>query len=166
MENLFAPLSKLVGLHRQLLETLRQEREALVNADKKEIQTAAFAKEATLHAIHAAERERVQATAEIALQWKMPLQELTLTRIIQELEPTQPKQAEQLRSAFNALTILIERVREANHYNGALLERALENILVMKNNVLGESMPKTQTYTQAGQKSGVSQQARLISKEA
>lgn len=159
-------LSQLVGLYRQLLDIVRAEREALTQADKKGIQDAAFAKEAMLQALQAAERARTSAVAEIAVAWMRPVAELTLGAIIREIEPHDAKRAEQLRSSLNALVLLVQRVQEQNEYNGALIERSLENIQVMKGNILGAADPSAQTYTPQGQKSAAGQQARLISQEA
>lgn len=166
LDKLHAALSHLIGLHRQLLETLRQEREALTAADKAAIEECAYAKDACLQAIAQAERDRAAVVVELALQWKRPLSQMTLSWIFTELEPTNPTQASALRSQLNALVILIERVQEQNLYNGSLIEKALANLETMKANVFQNEAPQAQTYTSQGGRAQAPTQSRLISQEA
>lgn len=166
LEKLQAALSHLIGLHRQLLETLRQEREALTSANKSGIEECAFAKDACLQAIAQAERERGMIVAELSIEWKRPLSQMTLNWILTETEPTQPAVASALRSQLNALVILIERVQEQNQYNGALIEKALAHLDAMKSNVFQNDAPQAQTYTPQGSRALAPSQSRLISQEA
>ncbi len=159
-------LHKLIGLHRQLMDTVRLEREALANADLKSVQEATYAKEALIQAIRTAENERLKQMAEIAVSWKRPLRDLTISNLIIEVQADQPKLADQLRSAYNALTILIQRVTEQNDENRKLVEESLDHIKNMKRNVLGESVPKSDTYSAQGQRVTTTGGSRLISKEA
>jgi flagellar biosynthesis/type III secretory pathway chaperone len=159
-------LQKLIGLHRQLLDTVRSERDALVQADVKSLQDAVYAKEALVEAIRSAEGERLKQVAVLAVTLKKPLKDLTLSQIAIEIQGRDLKQADALRSALNALVILVERIREQNTYNKGLVERSLENVNQMKRNVLGESSPTGSTYTKGGQRSGSKGNSRLISKEA
>jgi flagellar biosynthesis/type III secretory pathway chaperone len=166
LSSIFQTLQKLVGLHRQLMENVRFEREALTNADLKGVQETTFAKEALVEQIRQQESARLKATAELALTWKRPFKELTLTNIIIAIQARDPKGAEQFRGVYNALTILIQRIREANEYNRGLVEKSLEHVHNMKRNVLGEAVPKSETYTPQGQRQPYTGGARLISKEA
>jgi flagellar biosynthesis/type III secretory pathway chaperone len=159
-------LQKMTGLHRQLWDTVRAERDALVLADNKALHDAVLAKEALIEAIRQQEYERVQQLEVLSIAWNRRPQDLTLSEIAIQLQGRDPKRAEQLRSTYNALTILIERVTEQNADNGVLAARSLEHIENMKKNVLGEGAPHSGTYTQEGQRAGASSGARLISKEA
>jgi len=159
-------LQRLVGLHRQLLDTVRMEREALVQADAPRIQEATCAKQALIEAIRQAESERLKRTGELALLWKKPLRELTITNIVLAIQGVDPKSAEQFRSIQNTLVIMVQRISDQNRDNQTFVERSLEHVKNMKKNVLGESAPKTNTYTQQGQRSNPVAGARLISKEA
>ena len=166
MDALTAVLQKLVGLHRQLLEVVRAEREALVQADRKGIEDAFLAKEGLCQEIQRCESDRVTAVGALALRFNRPASELSLREIIKELEPTEAQKAEQLRSLFNALTVLVDRVRVQNASNGDLLARSIEHVKNMKDNILGAREPENQTYTARGQKSTGTQQARFLSQEA
>jgi len=166
LTQVYQTLEKLVGLHRQLLDTVRMERDALVQADKKGVEEAVRAKQAIIEAVRMCESERLKKVGELALLWKKPLRDLTLPLIIIAIQGEDPRAAEQLRGAYNALTILIQRITDQNNDNRAFVEKSLEHVHAMKRNVLGESVPKSNTYTQQGQKSNPVNGARLISKEA
>ena len=166
VDSIQASLQKLTGLHRQLMETVRMEREALISADIRRIEEATVAKHALVDAIRQAESERIGCVADLAVELRRPLRELTLPAIIILVQGENPKRAEQLRTAFNALSLLIKRISEQNADNQKLVEESLIHVQEMKGNVLGETTPKANTYTAKGQRSGVQSGARLISKEA
>jgi flagellar biosynthesis/type III secretory pathway chaperone len=166
MQGVHAALQRLVGSHRQLLDACRLEREALVQADLKQIQETTLAKQGIVEQIRQAESQRIRHLSELAMRWKKPLRELTLPNLIIAVQGTDPRLAEQLRSSYNTLTVLIQRITEQNDDNRALVERSLANIDQMKRNVLGEAVPKSNTYTPQGQRAGVTGGARLISQEA
>jgi flagellar biosynthesis/type III secretory pathway chaperone len=163
---IYQTLQKLVGLHRQLLDTVRSERSALTNADLKGIQDATYAKEALIEAIRSAETERVKATAQFAVELRRPFNEMTLPNIVIHVQGKDLKQAEQFRTVFNTLTTLIQHIRDQNEDNRLLVERSLEHVNNMKRNVLGESAPQAATYTSQGQRSHNAGNSRLLSQEA
>lgn len=158
-------LQKLIGLHRQLLDTVRLEHEALANADLKSVQESTFAKQGLIENIKAAESERMKAVAELSTVWKKNPAELTLSAVIIEVQGRDQKMAEQLRSSLNALTILVKRVTDQNEYNRLLVDRSLENIHQMKKNVLGEAVPRNDVYTSQGRKATGAGGSRLLSTE-
>ena len=166
VENILPILQKLIGLHRQLHEVCRSERDALIAADVKQVQEFIHAKELVIETIRQEEAKRIRLTAELAIELKRPMSELTLSNLIMEIEPQFPKVAEQLRSAMNALVILIERAKKINDSNLEFIERSLGHVHNMKRNVLGEAVPKSDTYGAQGQKLPHTGGARLISKEA
>ncbi|HAR44565.1 MAG TPA: hypothetical protein DCS07_18350 [Bdellovibrionales bacterium] len=102
----------------------------------------------------------------LSLLWRKPLRDLSISQVIIAIQSDDPRGAEQFRTANNVLTILVQRIKEQNDSNRALVERSLEHVHVMKRNILGESVPKSNTYLQNGQKSNPVAGARLISKEA
>lgn len=159
-------LQRLIGLHRQLLDACRMEREALIAADLKLIEESTLTKQTTVEAIRAAEGARLQRVADLALALKQPVHDLSLPNLAILVQGKEPKLAEQLRSAFNALTVLIQRITEQNEDNRALIHKSIAHVNDMKRNVLGEAVPRSDTYTAHGQKAGVTGGARLISKEA
>ena len=166
VQRVYSSLQKLVGLHRQLLDTCRIEREALAQADLKQIEESTLAKQTVVDAIRQAEESRILHVTELARLWKKPIRELSLPNLILAIQAQDPKASEQYRSSFNTLTILIQRIIEQNDDNKRLVARSLANLNEMKRNVLGEAVPKSNTYTSQGQRAGVTGGARLLSKEA
>jgi hypothetical protein len=166
LNSIYQILQKLIGLHRQMLESVRLEHQGLVEADLKAIEEATRTKEALIAAIRQQESLRIKHTAELAVEWKRSLRELTLTEIILTVQAKDIKAAEQFRSALNALTVLISRVKEQNSANHMLVEKSLLHVGNMKNNVLGQTVKRTETYTHRGQRAVKPGEARLLSREA
>jgi len=166
LEPLYHVLQKLTGLHRQLLDTVRMEREALVAADKKSIQETTYAKEAIIEAIRQQESLRMKCMGELFAIWKKPPSEMTLKQVMIHVQGYDPKSAEVLRGTYNALTVMIQHITEQNLSNRELIEVSLEHVQNMKKNVLSEAVPNSNTYTAHGQKTGGASGARLISREA
>jgi len=167
LESLYQIIQKLIGLHRQLLDVIRSEKQALLDMEIKEVQDCTYAKEGILSGIHTAELERQKRVAEIALYSKKPATQVTLQTIIHDVQGTNLTLADQFRSAFNALTMLTERIKESNLENSRIIDQALEHIHRMKTNVLGEAQPMSNTYGQKAQKVSVAQtSARILSEEA
>jgi hypothetical protein len=163
---IYQALQTLLGLHRQLLETVRLEREALTQADLKAIEKVTAAKQLLVEEIHSAEIARLKLTAELALVWKKPFKDLTLSSIIIGLQSAYPKRSEQLQSSFNALNVLIQRIIEQNEANRKLVEQSLAHIHIMKKNVFTEAAQKSSTYTQQAQCMNTPVSSRLFSREA
>jgi flagellar biosynthesis/type III secretory pathway chaperone len=161
----YQTLQKMVGLHRQLLEVVRVEREVLVQADLTGIQNAALTKQSLIEEIKHFEAQRVKQTGELAVTWKVPLRELTLPNIIILAQGSDAKAAEQMRTIYNVLTVLIQRITEQNQSNMMLVEKSLEHVHQMKKNILGEASPQSVTYGHQGQKVTSHQLSKLISKE-
>ena len=166
IEQIHSSLQKLIGHHRQLLEVVRIEHRALVDADLKAIQEVTLAKQGVIELIRQSETERMKILSQLAVLWKKPLRDLTLNAVAIAIQGHDPKMADQLRSAYNALTILVKRIAEQNDSNRVLVNKSLEHINQMKSNILGEAVPKASTYTQQGTKAGGRANSRLISKEA
>lgn len=166
LNQIYDSLQTLTGLHRQLLEVIRLERAALVEANLKSIHAITAKKQNLIESIRDTEKLRVNLITELSMLWKKPAKDLTLSNIVIEIQGRDAKGAEQLRSIFNTLTILIQRITDQNAANRSLIERSLEHIGQMKRNVLGESATASNTYTPSGQKSSGSQVSRLFSGEA
>jgi len=162
---IYQAIQKLIGLHRQLLEVVRAERETLIAAETRAIEEITSLKQGLIGEIRAAESSRIAATQQLAQLWRKEPSELTLSNLIIVVQGRDLKLAEQFRTSLNAITILIDRITEQNDANRALVERSLEHVHEMKKNILGETVPNSQTYGPQGQKSPGMQGARLISKE-
>lgn len=164
--DIHSSLQKLVGLHRQLLEAVRLEKDALLEANLRSVQETTCQKQALIESIKLEEIQRQKHVASLAMILKRPMSELTLMNIAIAVQGEEPKGADQLRSGFNTLTILIKRVGEANQENAVLVDRALFHVREMKKNILGEATQKSATYTQQGTKANGPGGARILSREA
>lgn len=166
LDSIYKSLQSLLGYHRQLMEVVRGERDALASAEVKRVQDSTLQKEALVASIRQCEQRRLEDVSALALFWKRPLRELTLSQIIIAVQGFDLKRADALRSVYQSLQVLVSRIQEQNRYNRELVEKSLSNLDLMKRNVLGESAPKTSTYDLHGQKSNKGGSSRLISREA
>jgi hypothetical protein len=163
---LYQNLQKLIGFHRQLLELVRAEKTAIVEANLKAIQEALSRKQVIIELIGREESNRSSITAKLAIFFKKPLNQVSLNQLIILIQAIDIKKADSFRSAKQALVLLAERIQEQSNENLAVLEKSIGHISKMKQNVLGEGVPKSETYTPYGQRSSPVHGARLISKEA
>jgi flagellar biosynthesis/type III secretory pathway chaperone len=164
LNDLVTKLQKLLSLHRQLLESLRAEREALLAVDVRKIHEVTLEKQAVLQQIVVAEQARVAASRDVAVQLRSPA-EASLGQLVLQSQSVSLKLSEQLRSVQHALVHLIGRIQEQNGSNRQLVESSLEHVNQMKKNVIGESMPKSETYSPTGHRQNAPAQSRLISTE-
>jgi hypothetical protein len=169
LRELVHSLQKLLGLHRQLWDQVRTEREALVNANRNSIQEIALAKKALVISIREIETKRLSTVSKIAGIWKKPGQELLLSEIILAVQTRDPPLSQSLQTLQNALRHLLERIQILNESNRQLVDASMKHVDVMKRNLMGEVEPRSSLYTQSGNKSPTSAQAaqsRFLSTEA
>jgi flagellar biosynthesis/type III secretory pathway chaperone len=164
LNDLVTKLQKLLSLHRQLLESLRAEREALLAVDVRKIHEVTLEKQAILQQVAVAEQERLAASRHVAVQMNSPA-DLSLGQLVLQSQSVSLKLSEQLRSVQQALVHLIGRIQEQNGSNRQLVESSLEHVNQMKKNVIGESMPRSETYSPTGHRQNAPAQSRLISTE-
>jgi len=162
---LLSELQQLLTKHRQLLDLLRAERDAIVNADVGQIEAHALQKQAILDQIGFIDDQRSKRVQAIAQGAGAPLDGLTLSKIAILAQGTNIKLGEQLRSVQQALSQVLTRVEEQGSYNRALVERSLEMLFQMKRNIVGAETSQAGTYSANGQKTGPTAGARLISRE-
>lgn len=167
LAELYQALQKLITHHRQLLDAVRAEREALAQADLLSIQKSTYEKEAIVESIRLAEAIRTQVTAAIESFLGQTEGSLKLAVIVKESQRYDQRLSNDLQASYQTLIHLIDRITEQNQQNKELIERSLDHVRQMRDNVLVEGAPKVTTYSPQGTKripnaSG----ARLISKEA
>lgn len=158
-------LRELVGHYRELLEVVRFEKEALVDADLKRIHEMTQRKEYVLEVIRQAELARITESESYFAQKRIPKEKHSLSRMVQEVQATDLKAAEELSQLAATLAILIKRIQEQNQYNQQLVVRSIVHIENMKANIMGEADQKTGTYGQKGTKQGSSVAPRFVSQE-
>ena len=169
MENVLTELhqnlQRLLALHRQLLELLRRERDALVGADAAAIEDRALEKQGVLDQIAFYDNERRKLLGLVGTTARVAADQLTLSRVAIIAQGVQLKMGEQFRSVQQALSHIITRIEEQGSYNRELVERSLETLAQMKRNIIGASEPNPGTYSASGQRSAQAPGARLISRE-
>lgn len=166
LKELAQNLQKQLGLHRELLENLRREHSALLNADLREIQEITYAKEIVLATLGQVERDRVAQMQKLRDGRLLKVAPQSVTEVVLAVQGEHVASAEGLRSTSQALRILIERIAKLNQENAILAKNSLEHIERMKANVLGEAQKKAETYTERGATQASStRDARLLSAE-
>ncbi len=171
IQKIYTAIRRLIGLHRKLLDAVRAEKSALVEADLRQTQEMLALKESLLAEIQITEQDRVRQVAELAAVYQIPVADFTLSAMVLSIQGNDLKVADQFRAAQNALSILVKHIVSQNRDNGVLIERSLQNLEVMKRNVLTELEPQATTYSAAGRRVSSSSGAgptgsRLLSREA
>ncbi|MFN7684400.1 MAG: flagellar export chaperone FlgN [Oligoflexia bacterium] len=165
LTDLYQQLQKLLTLHRQLLETLRLEREALVAANIAQIEDMALAKQAVLDQIERADTLRRKLSDSLAASVSIEPARLKLSQVAIIAQGIQVRLGEQFRSVQQALSHVLTKVEEQGEYNRQLVEQSLETVVQMKRNILGAEAPRAGTYSPRGQQATNNTGARLLSKE-
>jgi len=166
LNELHESLQKLITAHRHLLDVVRAEREALLNANLKAVQETTFKKEILINDIADYDADRELRVGFVAAHMRVSPEALTLKTIIREIETQYPNQARSLHSSLNTLTVMVQRISEQNNENKTLAENFLGHLNEMKRNVLGEGQPFTDVYSSQGQKTHPAGTPRLFEKEA
>jgi hypothetical protein len=163
---LYQHLQKLLTLHRQLLDLLRAEKEALVDADPGKIEELALSKQGLLDQIALVDELRRRLVASVAAAAKIPAESVALSRVAIIAQGIEVRLGEQFRSVQQALSHILSKVDEQGSYNRSLVEQSLERLIQMKRNIIGSEAPKAGTYSSSGQQNAPGPGARLISREA
>ena len=167
-ERLHESLQELIGLHRQLYETVKTEHEAITNADLKLTYDAAANKEALVHWINQSELSRQAIVYTLAQAEGINPATPSLREIIIHFQGKNLELSNKLQTDLTTLIVLVDRVKKQNEINGKLLEASLRHVNAMKRNIFGETTHQAKTYNQQGLKNQGSANAhgpRLISKE-
>jgi hypothetical protein len=161
-------LQELIGLHRQMYETVKLENEAITNADLKLTYDATATKEALIHWIHRAEIGRQAIVYTLAEEEKFATTAPSLRELILYFQTSAPDLSDKLQTDLTTLIVLVERIKKQNDSNKSLVEESLRHVNNMKRNIFGETTHQGKTYNQQGQRnpgSANSNGPRLISKE-
>ena len=167
-EKLHESLQDLIGLHRQLYETVKSENIAITNTDVKGTYEAAAAKEALIHWVHQAEMSRQSVVYALAQEEGLESSTPSLRELILHFQTHDSETSNRLQSDLSTLIILVERIKKQNEANGSLVNASLKHIDNMKKNIFGETTHQARTYNQHGQKNSASASEhgpRLISRE-
>jgi hypothetical protein len=167
-ELLHESLQELIGLHRQLYETVKAENEAITNADLKLTYEASTSKEALIHWIHNSEINRGAIVHSLAQEEKLPTLTPSLRELILHFQTLDADLSAKLQTDLTTLMVLVERIKKQNASNALLVESSLKHVHNMKKNIFGETTHQAKTYNQQGKRNQASANEhgpRLISKE-
>lgn len=156
-------LHHLIGQQRQLLEIVREERQALLDSHLKSVEQCSYSKEVLLHSITQSEKQRQAVVEKVLTQINAKTDRPSLNDIIIKIQADRPKEAQQLRSQWNTLKHLNQRIIEQNRENQKLVEAMLEHLNKMKSNVLGGMQEQADGYSNKGAKKTRGPGGKLIS---
>lgn len=161
-KNLETVLEDEVRIYRTLLETVRREKDLIVDANVEELNQSNQGKETMILKLRGLERIREKTARDLANAVGANSDKPRLLEIALKM---QDPEATKLRSIHATLDLLITRIREFNESNGALIESSLRTI----NGALGaikETIGSKPVYGQTGEKKPEGQLAgALVSKE-
>lgn len=158
-------LEKQIALHRNLVELLREEYAHMGSLDVKSLAEVSNSKEAMLSEIWNSEQLRMKTVEVLCQNLGLDASSATLSSIADALPP---EEADRLRKARTALSLLMAQAKEANSKNMAFAESSLDRIDQMKRNALGlGNTAVKENYSNAGVRQPVAEQGgRLLSTEA
>lgn len=154
-------LRRQVHLHKELLDTVRKEKDALVSTNIDVIKELTFVKEAMVFEVQAVENDRKKWLKEFREDYNLSEDSLSLERVIEVLGQNYREELFRLKTS---ILTLANRVKEVSKENRLLTESALMEANHMKQNALGMSSIN-QTYGANGKVEDNGKSARLISKE-
>ena len=162
---LYYSLEKLVALHRNLIDLLREEFVHMVAVDLTGVSETARAKEAVLTELWNLEQLRIRSATNLANALGLDAPDVSLLKIAEQLSAPE---GERLRVLRTALNMLVVQSKELNNKNMVFAQSSLSRIEVMKRNALGLSnTAKKENYSNSGVRQPIAEQGgRLLSTEA
>lgn len=154
-------LKRQVHLHKELLDLVRKEREALIATSIEQIKELTFAKEAMVFEVQSVENDRKKWIARLQREFNLSNDSLDLESVIKVLGV---EYREELFRLKTSILTLAGRIKEISLNNKELTLNALRDANSMKQNALGISSIN-QTYGSNGKVEDNGKSARLISKE-
>ncbi len=161
-ETLKHNLKQQVHLHKELLDVVRKEKEALVSANTDAIKELTFVKEAMVFEIQNVENNRKKWLQSFREEFSLQEDSLSLERVVEIIGQSYREELFRLKTS---ILTLANRIKGLSKENQLLTEHALSEANHMKQNALGISSIN-QTYSSNGKVEDNGKNARLISKEA
>lgn len=157
-------LDRLVRVYRLLLDSVRREKDLLVEVSVQDLEENNLAKEASLKKLRRLENERIRVVRLLADQMNIkseePLRLLDLAIACDDNE-----QSEALRQKHAVLDLLVKRVIDNNRQNEELAQSALKNVTGALN-VIRDSTQEKPTYERKGAMKNQGQAGNLVRREA
>jgi flagellar biosynthesis/type III secretory pathway chaperone len=153
-----------VGVHRHMLDTVRGEKDVLIAANIEAIAENNRAKELMITKLRALERGREAIIEQLLPQLGIDARPVKLLDVARKFDG---EQAERLRTIHSALDLMINRIREYNQQNEALVQAALKTVEGSMDS-LRKGLADNKVYKKKGQSGEVQVKAasgQFISKE-
>ncbi len=162
---LYYSLEKLVALHRNLIDLLREEYVHMAAVDLTGVSETARAKEAVLTELWNLEQLRIKCATNLAVAVGLNEADVPLLKIAEKLSAPD---GEKLRTLRIALNLLVGQAKELNSKNMGFAQSSLSRIEVLKRNALGlGNTAKKENYSNSGVRQPIAEQGgRLLSTEA
>ena len=162
---LYYSLEKLVALHRNLVDLLREEYSHMAAVDLVGVADTARAKEVILADVWSFEQLRIGCATKLAAALNLESEEASLLKIAERLTVSE---GEKLRAMRTSLNLLVLQAKELNLKNMGFAQSSLARIEAMKKNALGLSnTAKKENYSNSGVRQPIAEQGgRLLSTEA
>lgn len=156
-------LEDLIKVYRNLLETVRNEKEILIGSNLDELTENNRAKEAMLVRIRSLEETRIQVAADLCEALGLSRENPRLLDIARHLGGVE---GDRMHNMHSVLELLLKRVQELNKQNEGLVESALSHITgAMK--AIRETLKEKPTYQRKGEVAAApAQSGQLVSREA
>ncbi len=160
---LVSNLEEIVKAYRSLLEVLRVEKQALIDADLEKIKEAMMQKEEFFYQLRELDSQRERLAKESALVVGADVENPRLLEIATKVDPIV---AERLRNIHATLELLIKRITEINRDNETYARSALGNLTGAIEEIRTTLSGKS-TYEKKGKMAyGPTKAGNIVSKEA
>lgn len=157
-------LEEMTKLYRTLLDTVRKEKDLLIQSDIEKLNESNALKEQTLYKIRSIDGLRMNYASELAQLVGADHREPRLLEIAQRMGGAE---ADRLRTFHSTLEIITKRVMELNKENAIYAESALKNVHAAMENIKDTFMGNQKTYQKKGIfQQGADKSGHLVRREA
>jgi hypothetical protein len=163
-EKLVNNLEEMTKLYRTLLDSVRKEKEFLINTDIEKLNENNVQKEQALYKIRSLDGLRMNYASELAQLVGADHREPRLLEIAQKIGGAE---GDRLRTFHSALEMLTKRTMELNKENAVYAESALKNVNAAMQNIKDTFMGSQKTYQKKGTyQQGADKSGHLMRREA
>lgn len=161
-KELFELLGQLIKAYRLLLDSVRREKELLIEVNIDELNENNKAKDAAIDKLKTLEKKRIRIVRDLA--GILNINE-TPVRLLDLAGAFEDQRSDELRNKHSVLDLLIQRVIELNKQNETLAQSALKNVTGAMS-AIKETLKEKPTYERKGAvKNSPSQGGHLVRRE-
>lgn len=120
-------IEHLLQLHRDLLTLAKQKKGILIQGDMTALQQLLKEEEQLVRKVQVAEKERIDKGQEVAEKLAIPLQDLTLSKLL-DMAKGNPLLQARLQQIDKEFPTIVQHLQQQNQQNGQLIEQSLQFI--------------------------------------